>query len=234
MTNKSDTDKEAITVFLEFFGVKKEGSNQKSLIEIEKEIEKQDDYEEEYELRCVALNNYAKALERLSDSNKFEAVYQTINYFSRYNIEDYTVVSIVLEKLNEYKGKELSDKDIVTISAWGNSLIEWSWGLETKKEEELFKSFFGEQNGDHAKLSRGISCAVLSLLPVEYQKPGAKDFIGHYDTGVIEAYIRFLGYGLIDNEYNTKDSPMSPSFSLEIVNRLFGSFADWLQKQQNI
>lgn len=227
MIEKSNAEK----TFLEFFGVKKEGSSQKTLIELDQEIEQQDD-SEVYDLRSEALNNYAKALDNLSHPVKFQAVYQTINYFSKFNIKDYTIVSIVLEKLNEYKGKKLSDKDIITISAWGNSLIEWSWGLETKKEEELFKSFFGEQNDDHAKLSRGISCAVLSLLPVEYQKPGAKDFIGHYDTGVTEAYIRFLGYGLIENEYDTEGKgPMSPSFSLEIVNRLFVDFADWLKKQ---
>lgn len=231
MIKKSDTNKDSIKSFLEFFEVKKEGSSQKSLIKLNQEIEQQDD-SEVYELRSVALNNYAKALNGLSHSIKFEAVYQTINYFSKFNIQDYTIVPIVLGKLDEYKGKELSDSDIAAISVWGNSLMEWSYGLETDKEEELFNSFFGEQDDDNFKLSRGIGSAVLSLLPVEYQKPGGNDFIGYYDTGLIEAYIRFLSYGLIKNEYNTKGKgPMSPSFSLEIVYRLFRDFADWLQKQ---
>jgi hypothetical protein len=231
-TNIKNSDLNAIQQLLAFFGDNIESSNQKSFMELEIEFDKHDNSEAN-DLRFAALDSFAKVIDSLSHSFKIEAVCQTIDYFSKFNIKDFTVVPVVLNKLEEYKGKELSNSDIVAISAWGNSLMEFSYGFEKDEEWAEFEGYFGKQDDEYqsSQLARGIGSAVLSLLPVEYQSPGGDDFIGYYSTGVTEAYIRFLGYGLIANKYDTKEGgPISPNFSLEIVNELFESFADWLRK----
>ena len=121
----SNTDKESIKQLLEFFGVKNEGSTQKSLIELEKEIDKLEDEAGEAR-RKADLNDFAMVLHNASHTLKFEAVYQTINYFSQFDFKDFTIVPVVLEKLDAYKGKEaLSDSDIVAMRNGYKNRVRW-------------------------------------------------------------------------------------------------------------
>ena len=149
MKNSNETEKKSIERLLAFFGKESEITSQKSLVELEKHIDTLEQEEGE-DRRKVDLNEFATTLDNASHTVKFEAVYQAISYFSQFDLKDFTVVPVVLQKLDEYKGKEaLSDSDIETIAAWGNSLMEFSYGIESKKEIKEFEGYFGEQDDDY-------------------------------------------------------------------------------------
>lgn len=238
MSISSEAEKESIEKLLVFLGRGSKSSSQKTLVELDKiadEVEEKDE-DEGYTLRKSYFNDFATVLDTASHRIKFEAVYRTISYFSQFEIKDFTIVQRALEKLDEYKGKDqLSDSDVAAIAAWGNSLMEFSYGFESDKDIEEFEGHFGKQidEFDNVKLERGIGLAALSLLPVKFQSPGANDFIGSYPTGPTEGYIRCLGMEFVSEKFNLKGSgPMSPNFSLAVIKDVLADFLDWLEEQK--